>query len=94
MATQRFPFICFWCHFGLFDTTYYAAITIGKCNHVVQSGGAVKMLYSSIIQVLGPKLFCFYRCKPAAATVAKEKNRLESLLEIIFVETIQLSLWS
>lgn len=50
-ATQRFLFffLFFWCHLDLFDTTYYAAITIGKCNHVVQSGGSVKRLYSSII---------------------------------------------
>lgn len=48
-GSNAFPFVCFWCRLDLFDTTYYAAITIGKCSHVVQSGGAVETLYSSII---------------------------------------------
>lgn len=69
MATRRFPFWVFfsrffWCHLDLFDTTYYAAITIGKHNHVVQSGALVKnalfinhaLKFFCFVFFLGPKL--------------------------------------
>lgn len=85
-----------WCHLDLFDTTYYAAITIGKCNHVVQSGGPLSkcFIHRSYSLRFWSKAVVFLSVSARRCHCGKKKkgkvSRLESFLEIFSVEAVHL----